>query len=941
MKSTRHLLSLFTGMTLLSAAHAERPAYRPWQTNSDDGNPGITFRAVAVQMGSNGRVFTTGYRDDLVNDSWLTVCTDSMTGAELWRTTLSASSDCRPTALVVDGDNNITVGGFSTGSNMRDFRVVKYKGDDGTVIWDRSFNGPANGNDEVTAMAVDGSGNICVTGTSMGNGTNEDFLTIKIGKSSGNSMWSKRHSTSSVDRPLAIAVNNADVIVTGRSVSSGKTCFCTVLYDALGDDVWVRYAAYGADDVATAVCKDRSYSGYVVAGMSKIVNTPDYEVRVIFYYSDGSLGWTKNFPAPGGNLGSRQWWPKVASTSSWIALGATMKLDGFRTVSRVTLLDPYNGASGWSNQTTAPAGSPANTFVEDYLIDMKVDPSGNILTLSESKLPASDFDFLTTKFNGLNGTINWQQRLNGAQDSGIDTPAALAIGNNGDVAVTGTTDRGAGNAYYTMTTVRYNRFALSKGDLVHLGGNRFGTVSSFSNPLILPNGTIVARIVVLEKGKLLQAVMTNQDGNRVLLLQGETAPGVTNGRFSSIGQPAFGSTRVIVPVTLSGVPADQASTLWAVEPSTGNVQLLMQTGTQAPGLGMGVQVASVTSFSPYSAASIAQVTLKGTGVTTANNTALLSFINPTSGVLLVRKGQDYTLDGKASTITAISVFTPAPGSNGHGRYIGSGMVSCKLTLADKRVFWATVDITSGNITPVASNGGDASSVAAGAQWLNIGLPGVNRYGANKTTLAQLTVGKGGVTSTDDSVIVMGTGAQLMAVAREGSTLTAIPNTKFASFGTPVSGGSLIAFKATITGTGVNTSNNSGLWFAWNGGRANFARTGNAAPNALGSASPQVFAGFSSIAQPENHTALFIATLRGPGVTTANNRALFAFTTEGLVRRLLRTGDKMGTLTVKSFSIFTPAAKSTGVERNYTPKGDLVLTVTFTNGTSSILRINMP
>ena len=941
MKPTHLLFSLFAGMTLLSTAHAERAAYRAWQTSSDDGNLFTTFRAVAVQIGSNGRVFTTGYRDDLVNDSWLTVCSDPMTGAELWRATVSASADCRPTALVVDGDNNITVGGFSTSSNMRDFRVVKYKGDDGTVIWDRSYNGPANGNDEVTAMAVDGSGNICVTGTSMGNGTNEDFLTVKIGKSSGNTIWTKRHSTSSVDRPLAIAVNNADVIVTGRSFASGKTCFCTVLYDALGDDVWVRNATYGADDVATTVCKDRTYSGYVVAGVSKIVNTSDYEVRIIYYNGDGSIGWTKNFPAPGGNLGSRQWWPKVASTASWIALGATMKLNGFRTVSRVTLLDPSNGGSGWSNQTDAPAGSPANTFVEDYLIDMKVDHSGHVLITSESKVPTSDFDFLTTKFNGLNGAINWQQRLNGAQDSGTDTPAALAIGSNGDVAVAGTTDRGAGNAYYTMTTVRYNRLTLSKGDLVHLGGNRSGTVSSFSNPLILPNGAIVARVVVLEKGKLLQTVMTNQDGNRALLVQGEAAPGVTNGKFSSIGHPAFGSTRVIVPVTLSGVPSGQTSSLWIVEPTTGNVQMLMQSGTQAQGLGMGVQVASITSFSPYSGYSVVHVTLKGAGVTTANNVALLSVLNTTTGVLLVRKGQNFTLDGKASTITSISVFTPAPGSNGHGRYIGSGMVSCRLTLADKRVFWATVDMMNGTITPVAANGGDAGSVAAGAQWLNIGLPGVNRYGTNKTTLAQLTAGKGGVTTADDSAIVMGTGAQLMAVAREGSTLTGIPNTKFASFSTPVSGGSLVAFKASITGTGVNSGNNSGLWFAWNGGRVNFARTGNTAPNALGSASPQLFASFSSLVQPENHTALFTASLKGSGVSTTNNRALFAFTSEGVVRRLLRTGDKMGTLTVKSFSLFTPASKSAGVERNHTFKGDIVLTVSFTNGTSSIIRINMP
>jgi len=47
------------------------------------------------------------------------------------------------------------------------------------TVWVRRYNGTANSADLARAMAVDDSGNVCVTGVSQGSGTYWDYATIK------------------------------------------------------------------------------------------------------------------------------------------------------------------------------------------------------------------------------------------------------------------------------------------------------------------------------------------------------------------------------------------------------------------------------------------------------------------------------------------------------------------------------------------------------------------------------------------------------------------------------------------------------------------------------------------------------------------------------------------------------------------------------------------
>jgi len=89
------------------------------------------------------------------------------------------NGDHQATALAVDGSNNVIVTGYSTGSGSDwDYATIKYSSA-GVPLWTNRYNGPGGGDDQANAVAVDRSGNVVVIGNSTGSGVDSDFATIK------------------------------------------------------------------------------------------------------------------------------------------------------------------------------------------------------------------------------------------------------------------------------------------------------------------------------------------------------------------------------------------------------------------------------------------------------------------------------------------------------------------------------------------------------------------------------------------------------------------------------------------------------------------------------------------------------------------------------------------------------------------------------------------
>jgi hypothetical protein len=150
---------------------------------------------------------------------------------------------------------------------LGDFCTIKYR-PNGDTAWLRKYNGPGNDYDCVHAIAVDDSGFIYVTGSSRGTGTSSDYATIKY-LPDGDTAWVRRYNGAgnSSDGPLAIAVDGSgNVYVTGWSIGSGTGYdYATVKYLANGDSGWVMtYNGPGNDyDGANAIAVDDSGNVYV------------------------------------------------------------------------------------------------------------------------------------------------------------------------------------------------------------------------------------------------------------------------------------------------------------------------------------------------------------------------------------------------------------------------------------------------------------------------------------------------------------------------------------------------------------------------------------------------------------------------------------------------------------------------------------------------------
>src|SRR6266851_3101023 len=87
--------------------------------------------------------------------------------------------DAQPLAIAVDDKGNSYVTGWSRGVGTGyDYATVKYDSE-GNEVWVARYNGPGNWDDIATAVAVDAEGDVYVTGSSYGLGTQYDYATVK------------------------------------------------------------------------------------------------------------------------------------------------------------------------------------------------------------------------------------------------------------------------------------------------------------------------------------------------------------------------------------------------------------------------------------------------------------------------------------------------------------------------------------------------------------------------------------------------------------------------------------------------------------------------------------------------------------------------------------------------------------------------------------------
>jgi len=216
------------------------------RTYNGPGNDYDEARAIAVD--ASGNIYVAGQSctdDTLYFFEWATIKYDS-SGNRLWVQTydgLAPGSDDKAYAIAVDGSGNVYVTGNSWGGyeTQNDYATIKYDSS-GNQLWARRYNGPGNDEDYAYDIAVDASGNAYVTGFSSPNETTADCLTIKYNLD-GNELWVRRYNgpANLDDGGNALALDSSgNVFVTGGSVGIGThDDYLTIMYDSSGNELWV------------------------------------------------------------------------------------------------------------------------------------------------------------------------------------------------------------------------------------------------------------------------------------------------------------------------------------------------------------------------------------------------------------------------------------------------------------------------------------------------------------------------------------------------------------------------------------------------------------------------------------------------------------------------------------------------------------------------------
>lgn len=458
-------------------------------------------RSIAID--ASGNIYVTGFCVvSGAGEDYVTIKYNS-SGDTLWvrRYNGPGNSTDRGLSVTVDASGNVYVTGYSAGSASGwDYATIKYNSS-GVQQWVARYNGPGNSDDEALAVTVDLSGNVYVTGRSLGSGTGTDIATVKY-NSSGVQQWAARYDgpASSFDNGFSLAVDNSgNVYVTGFSIQTLTNGYdvITIKYNSSGVQQWASTyngSASGSNDEGRKLTIDGSGNVYVTGWI--VGSSTARDVVVIKYNSSGDTSWvrTYNGTANGNDEGRDIFVDGSGNVYITGFVNATGASNNYITIK-------YNpsGVQQWATSYNGPGNGDDNAHA------LFVDNSGNVYVTGTSVGSSTSYDYATLKYNS-SGSQVWLARYSGTTGINEDRAFSIALNSAGDIYITGRSFGSGTNL--DVTTIKYSQ-SVGLTKITDLIPGDFNLNQNYPNPFNpitkisfdIPEATVVKVVIYDVSGR--------------------------------------------------------------------------------------------------------------------------------------------------------------------------------------------------------------------------------------------------------------------------------------------------------------------------------------------------------------------------------------------------------------------------------------------------------
>ncbi len=449
----RKLITIITLLILsINSLHARRFINKEWEQLST-ATDSIDYTTNTLD--SYGNLLVCGNKLVAGQNANLTITKYSSTGSVTWQQTYNGIDNNKDygTAVITDNSNNVYVAGtsFSSVSNF-DMVIIKYNSS-GTQQWIKIFNGIGNSLDVPTAIALDNSNNLYVTGISYGATSQSDYCTIKL-NTSGVQTWVQYYDYASLHEvPSGISIVDTNVYITGASESSTNNWdFTTVKYSTNGyyiDENRVNAPGTGFDKPSD-IMYDNS-GNIIITGSAYDSMTASMNIKTIKLNPNLGLIWVKSFDFAGLDDGA---------LSLEVDNNGNIYLAGFVTntsMGKDIIVIKYdaNGNLMWSEVFDE------GTVGDAYGTKLALNSSNDLYIVGKS---VSNSSFILTMKMNSSGQLLWEKQYTALFNSSSYSPD-ISINSNGDVYVSGAVYNGLINQ---IATIKYSELEVDN-DVLYNG----------------------------------------------------------------------------------------------------------------------------------------------------------------------------------------------------------------------------------------------------------------------------------------------------------------------------------------------------------------------------------------------------------------------------------------------------------------------------------------